>query len=40
MADLRGLVAILGHANLNAVMIYTEPEPSESADRMARAEAE
>jgi hypothetical protein len=36
--DLRGLAALLGHANLNPVMIYTQPKTSDLADRMARAE--
>lgn len=36
--DLRGLAAILGHANLNTVMIYTEPTTAELAARMEKAE--
>ena len=36
--DLRGLAAILGHANLNTVMIYTEPTTEDLAARMERAE--
>lgn len=38
--DLRGLAAILGHGNLNTVMIYTEPTIDDLAGRMARAELE
>jgi len=37
--DLRGLAAILGHASLNTVMIYTEPTTEELANRMEMAEA-
>jgi site-specific recombinase XerD len=37
--DLRGLAAILGHSNLNTVMIYTEPSTNELASRMEKAEA-
>ncbi len=37
--DLRGLAAILGHSNLNTVMIYTEPTTEDLATRMERAEA-
>jgi len=36
--DLRGLAAILGHSDLNTVMVYTEPKTSDLADRMERAE--
>ncbi len=36
--DLRGLAAILGHASLNTVMIYTEPTTADLAARMERAE--
>ncbi len=36
--DLRGLAAILGHANLNTVMIYTEPSTADMAARMEEAE--
>jgi len=34
--DLRGLAAILGHSNLNTVMIYTEPTTEDLAERMER----
>ncbi len=36
--DLRGLAALLGHANLNTVMIYTEPTMEDLAERMERIE--
>jgi site-specific recombinase XerD len=36
--DLRGLAAILGHADLNTVMIYTEPTTEDLAARMEKAE--
>ena len=36
--DLRGLAALLGHANLNTVMIYTEPRLDDLAERMERVE--
>ena len=36
--DLRGLAAILGHSNLNTVMIYTQPRVDDLARRMERAE--
>lgn len=36
--DLRGLAAILGHANLNTVMIYTIPDPADLLSRMEKAE--
>ena len=36
--DLRGLAALLGHANLNTVMIYTEPNLDDLAERMERVE--
>ncbi|MCP4045449.1 MAG: hypothetical protein GY732_05610, partial [Gammaproteobacteria bacterium] len=35
-ADLRGLARLLGHANLNTVMIYTEPTMNDLAERMER----
>lgn len=34
--DLRGLAALLGHASLNTVMIYTEPSLDRLAERMER----
>jgi integrase len=34
--DLRGLAALLGHSNLNTVMIYTEPRLEDLAPRMER----
>jgi site-specific recombinase XerD len=36
--DLRGLARLLGHANLNTVMIYTEPDMDDLAERMERME--
>ena len=36
--DLRGLAALLGHANLNTVMIYTEPSIDDLERRMERVE--
>ncbi len=36
--DLRGLAALLGHANLNTVMIYTEPRIEDLTERMERVE--
>jgi site-specific recombinase XerD len=38
--DVRGLAALLGHANLNTVMIYTEPRFEELVERMERVEVE
>ena len=32
--DLRGLAALLGHSNLNTVMIYTEPNIDDLERRM------
>jgi site-specific recombinase XerD len=37
--DLRGLAALLGHSNLNTVMIYTEPSIDDLERRMERVEA-
>ena len=37
--DLRGLARLLGHANLNTVMIYTEPDMEDLAEHMERVEA-
>ena len=37
--DLRGLAALLGHANLNTVMIYTEPRLDDLVERMERVES-
>ena len=34
--DLRGLAALLGHTNLNTVMIYTEPSFDDLAVRVER----
>ena len=34
--DLRGLAALLGHASLNTVMVYTEPRLEDLAARMER----
>ena len=36
--DLRGLAALLGHASLNTVMIYTEPTMEDLAKRMEKIE--
>jgi site-specific recombinase XerD len=36
--DLRGLAAILGHSNLNTVLVYTYPTTDALATRMERAE--
>ena len=38
--DVRGLAALLGHANLNTVMIYTAPGLADLARRMERVETE
>ncbi len=32
--DLRGLAALLGHANLKTVMVYTEPDMNDLVERM------
>jgi integrase/recombinase XerC len=37
--DLRGLARLLGHVSLNTVMIYTEPDMEDLAERMERVEA-
>jgi site-specific recombinase XerC len=34
--DLRGLAALLGHSDLNTVMIYTEPSRQDLAERLER----
>ncbi len=36
LGDLRGLAALLGHASLDTVMIYTEPSEEELAERVER----
>jgi len=36
--DLRGLARLLGHRNLNTVMIYTEPDMDDLAQRLERME--
>ncbi|KAA3654993.1 MAG: hypothetical protein DWQ04_33920 [Chloroflexi bacterium] len=36
--DLRGLAALLGHSDLNSVMIYTEPTREDIANRLERME--
>ncbi len=36
--DLRGLARLLGHASLNTVMVYTEPNLADLAQRMERVE--
>ncbi len=36
--DLRGLAALLGHSNINTVMIYTEPGLDDLVERMERME--
>lgn len=38
--DLRGLAALLGHSSLNTVMVYTEPNLGDLAERMERIEIE
>jgi integrase/recombinase XerC len=38
--DLRGLAALLGHSDLNTVMIYTEPTLDDLAARMERVESQ
>jgi integrase/recombinase XerD len=38
--DVRGLAALLGHANLNTVMIYTEPGLDDLVERMERVESD
>jgi site-specific recombinase XerC len=37
--DLRRLAALVGHANLNTVMIYTEPRLDNLAERVERVES-
>ncbi len=39
-SDLRGLAALLGHASLNTVMIYTQPSLEDLAERMERGKKE
>jgi len=34
--DLRGLAALLGHSNLNTVMLYTEPSFEALAERVEK----
>jgi site-specific recombinase XerD len=34
--DLRGLAALLGHSDLNTVMIYTEPSRQDLTERLER----
>ncbi len=36
--DLRGLARLLGHASLNTVMVYTEPNLADLTQRMERVE--
>ncbi|MCB0104607.1 MAG: tyrosine-type recombinase/integrase, partial [Caldilineaceae bacterium] len=36
--DLRGLARLLGHASLNTVMVYTEPNLEDLTQRMERVE--
>jgi integrase/recombinase XerC len=38
--DLRGLARLLGHANLNTVMLYTEPSMDDLRARMERVESD
>lgn len=37
--DLRGLARLLGHTNVNTVMIYTEPDMDDLTERMERMES-
>ena len=37
--DIRGLARLLGHSNLNTVMIYTEPDMDTLTERLERVEA-
>ena len=37
--DIRGLARLLGHSNLNTVMIYTEPDMDALTERLERVEA-
>ena len=36
LSDVRSLAALLGHASLNTVMVYTEPRLEDLAERMER----
>lgn len=38
--DLRGLAALLGHSDLNTVMLYTEPSLEELAQKMESSDEE